>query len=465
MLHKSLLLSIVLCACVGVAAVFISSQCQQCRVSQPENVPDSADSISDLPLSDGEWGTVYQSEARRIVVNANETRSGVDNYTQVSFLVNYSESDVKIKLTFSNVPFTAQSKLPGSVSEMSAFYLKVETTKSEAISGVSVTLRYNQSRILFTERALWIFSYDPTTGTWSRIPTTVDYDADIVTFQMPSGAGDPAFELSLYGQETRGMEFPLWAWFLILPCFGIIIFMAVGEIVYHSYIRVELKGTDGRVKVALKRFFGAWGRKFTQLNDKVGEFLDYYENATMTVPPVPPEKPPNAVSSLGHVNRIGLEEGADLREEDYQPIESDIRPTIIAQTADKNPLAKAIFQESQPEKSEEPGEEIFTPYIPAAVRTKMVEKPPQKSAVGDILTETPTKKVPVKTQTKSASKSSPPPELKAVESNIPPDLLQETKPPIIETPASNEVTKVAKKAPKKTTKKVAKKAVKKSAGA
>lgn len=414
-----------------------------------------------MQLNDGIEGVILKNVPTTVTVTANKSRGGVDSYTRASFQVTYSASDVWIKMSFSNVTFAAPPRT--NVSQMNVLYLKVETNISAAIEGSVVTLRYNQSSVLFTERALWIFSYQAS-GSWTRIDTTIDNDNDIVTFPMPLGT---SLELCLSGEETRGMEFPYWAWILILLSFSIITFMAVGELVYQGYIPVAMKGTDGRVLVAFKRFFGAWGRKFTQLNDRVGGFIDYYENMSRTVPPIPPEKRPKAVSSLGHINRLGLQEEAEKLEEVYRPIESPIKPIIVAKTVDKNPLAKAVFQESTPapiKQEEEPGEKTFTPYVPAAVRAKMGEKSQPKAVIKPAKEEKREKPALVIKPKPSPTATPPPSETKVEEVPMPPDLLQEATAAIKETPAVEGKPKPAKKAvKKKAAKKISKKAAKKPA--
>src|SRR4030043_1486566 len=99
MSRKILLLSIVLFTFVGLAGMHASSSCQSSQVLQSENYPSLAD--DELVLADGMEGIVNQSVPTRVVVNASESHSGVDNQTQISFLVNYSEAYVWLKLSFS----------------------------------------------------------------------------------------------------------------------------------------------------------------------------------------------------------------------------------------------------------------------------------------------------------------------------------------------------------------------------
>ncbi len=457
MSRKSLLFGVALFLFIGgVAALLLSSNTIGRENSKINfSIPVTA-AGSPLIINDGEERTIPNNTPTTIIVMSNGSLVSIAN--TLSFLVSPLTGDATIKVSFSNGSFSAQPNTPQPVRQMNVLYLKVETNISAAIAGSVVTLFYNQSEVLFTERALWIFSYNA--GTWTRVATNVDPDSAKVTFQIPNETKNE-FELCLAGQETRGMEFPIWAWVFILVSFGIITFMAVGELVYQGYIPVAMKGTDGRVQVAFKRFFGAWGRKFTQLNDKVGGFIDYYENMSRTVPPIPPEKRPKAVSSLGHINRLGLQEEAEKLEEVYRPIITSPQPIVIANTSDKNPIAKAVFQETTPVKQEEePGEKTFTPYIPAAVRPKHDEKSVQKSPTVPKKQEKRAKSQSEVAKLPSTAAKPLLSETKAEETGIPADLMKEAAVGIKAIPAPEEVKKPAKKAAKK---KAAKKATKKPA--
>ncbi len=496
MSRKSLLLSTILFLYIGMATLITVfnkvPQTDSCIIPFPRNAAGS----TQLLLNDGQEGYVANNTATNVTVTSNGNLVSAAN--QVDFLVNYTSDIVinaSVKMSFSNSPFNAL-KTPQPITQMNVLYLKVETNVSAAVTGVKVvdgvdvTLHYNQTEIYFTERALWVYSYDLSANIWTRLDNTkVSYTTDSLNFQMPAGT---LIELALVGQETRGLEFPPWAWFFILLSFGLIAFMAVGELVYQGYIHIAMKGTDGRVMVALKRFLGGWGRIFTQLNDKVTGYIDYYQDMAAPVPPLPPEKRPLAVSSLGHLNRLGLREDAEALEEVYKPIETPSKPLVIAKIDDKNPLAKAVFEESSPEvHEEEPSEKTFTPYIPAAVRAKQVENLPPKPVIespkeakpnkpAPVITQKPTptikpapvisqkptptiKPAPVISQKPLPTVKPAPSETKTEQLEIPPDLMQEATAAIKKVPAPEEITKPAKKAAKKkAAKKTSKKAAKKT---
>ncbi len=479
MSHKSIILSVALFLCIGAATLLLTTSTIPRGSSNLSLLPRNAGEETSKSLVDGQWEFVTKDTLTNVSVASNGSRVSALNH--IWFPVNYALDDVNIRVSFSNATFTAKNNSPQPIAQMNVLYLKVETNISEALSDVSVTLVYDSSEVMFTEKALWVFSYNAIDDKWTRLDDTIVYiDNDTVTFhfQMPA---TNLLELCLTGQETRGMEFPIWAWFFILVSFGIITFMAVGELVYQGYIPVAMRGTDGRVLVAFKRFFGAWGRKFTQLNAKVGGFIDYYENMSRTVPPIPPEKRPKAVSSLGHINRLGLQEEAEKLEEVYRPIVKPSQHLKIQKTEDKNPLAKAIFQESVPaKKQEEPGEKTFTPYIPATVRSRLSEKPQAKPLVKPGKEEKYERPPEEEKREKPApeTKQKPVPEVrlkpvpivtspsgtKIEEISLPPILSHEETKEIKETQTAGGKPKPAKKAAKKkAAKKIAKKTSKKPA--
>ena len=212
------------------------------------------------------------------------------------FVLNYSESNVNLSIRFNNYTFTTPI-IPQPTNRTQVFYFKIETNVSKAIDGVEISLRFNRSALMFTDRSLWVFQYDDKlSGDWTRLDTNVDLETGVVTFQMPSVTLD-FYEFCLAGQFTRFSKFPIWGWILLPTILGIIVFMAVGELVNQSIINVKLKGTDGRIKVKLKQFFAAWGRIFVQLDDRVKGFIDVYEHLPRVhrttrqsrekIPPVP----------------------------------------------------------------------------------------------------------------------------------------------------------------------------------
>ncbi|HMF32430.1 MAG TPA: hypothetical protein VKK79_13495 [Candidatus Lokiarchaeia archaeon] len=340
-------------------AVTISSNCGSVS-------PHVAQSSVDLALMEGEWGTVPALQSTNVSVNASGTL--VDNSSQLSFTFT-PNSAVQVRVLFNNYTFAAQS-IPQPTNHTQVFYFRIETnTTDPVLAGVVVSLRYNTSQLMFTDRALWVFSYDyATKSPWARInDSAVDLDNGVVTFTMPSFALTNV-EFCLAGQETRFGEFPLWGWILLLASIGVIVFMSVGELVYQGLINVKLKGNDGRVMVKFKRFFGAWGRVFTQLDDRVGGMIEDYFAIPRESSSLPPHKLPFVVSAQGPFNRMENAEDDNFKAKDYEAIPILPRPPVIAQILERNPISTAFFMEHEEINLHQSKEEQSVTYIPKAVQ-------------------------------------------------------------------------------------------------
>jgi hypothetical protein len=395
-----------------------------------------AQSTANLRLQEGEWGIVPAGQMTNVTVDANGTR--VDSMSEVSFTFNYTE-DVNLSILFNNYTFNAPT-IPEQTNYTQVFYFKIlANTTAPFLAGVVITLRYNTSALLFTDRALWVFYYDNAVNSpWNRIDNTqVDLDTGVVNFTMPSLALSNV-EFSLSGQITRFGEFPLWGWILLIGSIGIIVFMTGGEILYHGIVNVKLKGTDGRVTVRIKRFFAAWSRVFTQLSDRVGGMIEDYFAIPHEAPVLPPQKAPFIVSAQGPFNRLEKSEDDLSKPEDFEAIAKLPRPEVMAQSLERNPISSAVFIEHQEYNIQHAAEDQSVTYIPKAAQKAADQSAgEQESQVEQQTPETGLETTPAESEQ------------------------QEFK--LKKAPAKKKAKKTAKKAVKKAGKKAGKKAAKKRA--